>query len=72
MNTARWYYCADEDALLAFERALSRFVARDVRDRPVYLVESTWRLNYTREQHPKIEFFETSDGLAARRAAEGR
>ena len=72
LNTARWYYCADEDALLAFERALSRFVARDVRDRSVYLVESTWRLNYTREQHPKIEFFETSDGLAARRAAEGR
>jgi len=64
LATARWYRCDDEDAQLAFEKAMRRYIARDVRDRPVYLAESTWRLNYTSEQHPKIRFFETSDGLS--------
>jgi len=62
LATSRWYKCDDPIALAAFERAFSRYVARDVKDRPVYLVESVWRLNYTAEQHPKIRFFETSDG----------
>lgn len=66
LSTARWYYCDDEVALKAFEKALARYIARDVRGRPVYLVESAWRLNYTKEQHPKMEFFATSDGLADR------
>lgn len=61
--TARWYRCDDEDALKAFETALKQHLAVDVRDRPVFLAESAWRLNYTQEQHPKVEFFATSDGL---------
>ena len=62
LATARWYKSDDEDAVGAFERSVSRFVAKDVKGRPVYLVESAWRLNYTAEQHPKISFYETSDG----------
>ena len=62
LATARWYKSEDPDAVAAFERSMSRFVATDVKGRPVYLVESAWRLNYTAEQHPKIQFFETSDG----------
>jgi peptide chain release factor 3 len=62
LATARWYNAETEAAREAFERAVSRYVARDVKDRPVYLVESLWRLNYTAEQHPKVRFFETSDG----------
>lgn len=61
--TARWYRCDDEEALKTFESALKQHLAVDVRDRPVFLAESAWRLNYTQEQHPKIEFFATSDGL---------
>lgn len=61
--TARWYSCEDEDALAKFEKALQQHLALDVRERPVFLAESAWRLNYTQEQHPKIEFFATSDGL---------
>jgi peptide subunit release factor RF-3 len=38
-------------------------VARDVKERSVYLAESAWRLGYVKERHPKIEFFETSDGV---------
>lgn len=63
--TARWYRCDDEDALKSFENALKQHLAVDVRDRPVFLAESAWRLNYTQEQHPKIEFFATSDGLTS-------
>lgn len=61
--TARWYRCSDAVALAAFEQALSQHIAVDVRKRPVFLAESMWRLNYSKEQHPKIEFFATSDGL---------
>ncbi|MFT4706173.1 MAG: peptide chain release factor 3, partial [Bradymonadia bacterium] len=69
LSTARWYACDDDVAKDAFERSLSRFIAHDVKGRPVYLVESGWRLNYTREHHPKMEFFATSDGLATRTAS---
>ncbi len=62
LATARWYRAEDDESREAFERALSRYVAHDAKERPVYLVESNWRLNYTAEQHPKIRFFETSDG----------
>ncbi len=59
--TARWYRCRDEAALHAFEKDAQRHLARDVRDRPVFLCESNWRLNFTKEKHPKIEFYGTSD-----------
>lgn len=62
--TARWYRSSDDAALSAFEQALSQHISVDVRKRPVFLAESAWRLNYTKEQHPKIEFFATSDGLS--------
>lgn len=65
--TARWYCCDDEAALAKFEEALKSAIARDVRGRPVFLAESAWRLNYTKEQHPKIEFFATSDGPTSTR-----
>lgn len=63
LTTARWYGSHDAEALERFERAMRRQIARDVRDRPVFLSESQWRLSYTQEQHPKILFFATSDGL---------
>ena len=64
-STARWYKCEDEDARIKFEQTMARAIARDVRDRPVFLSESSWRLRYTKEKHPKVTFFETSDGLYA-------
>ncbi|MCA9563117.1 MAG: hypothetical protein KC561_06490, partial [Myxococcales bacterium] len=57
------YRCADQAQLEAFEKGMSRFIARDVKERPVYLAESSWRLGYTQEKYPAIEFFATSDGL---------
>jgi peptide chain release factor 3 len=64
LATARWYRCKDAKTLIDFEEAMRRYIARDVRDRPVYLAESAWRLNHTAEKFPKMEFFETSDGLS--------
>lgn len=62
-NTARWYHCDDEDKLKAFEKSQGRRIARDVKARPVFLAESTWRLNLAKERHEDVRFFETSDGL---------
>ena len=64
-QTARWYRCLDEEALERFESAMRSAIARDVRGRAVFLAESNWRLNYTKEQHPRVEFFGTSDGLSS-------
>jgi peptide chain release factor 3 len=63
LATARWYSCPDKEALSEFETALRRYIALDVKERPVFLAESNWRLNYVKERHPKIAFFETSDGV---------
>jgi peptide chain release factor 3 len=63
LATARWYRCSDARQLADFEQAMRRYIGRDVRDRPVYLAESTWRLSHTADKFPKVEFFETSDGL---------
>ncbi len=48
---------------LDFERKMRRYIARDVRDRPVFLAESNWRLGFTTEKFPDVAFFSTSDGL---------
>ena len=64
LATARWYRIDDTDKREAFERAMRRFIARDVRDRPVFLAESAWRLRHTEEKYPDVEFFATSDGLS--------
>lgn len=63
--TARWYRSSDPNELARFEQGMKSALARDVRDRPVFLAESNWRLNYTKDQYPKMEFFATSDGLSA-------
>jgi peptide chain release factor 3 len=63
LTTARWYRSSDPVAVAEFEQAFRRYVARDVKERSVYLAESAWRLGYVKERHPKIEFFETSDGV---------
>ena len=65
LATARWYRSKSEVALAAFEDGMRRYIARDVRNRPVYLAESNWRLGHTLEKYPKIEFFETIDGLTS-------
>jgi peptide chain release factor 3 len=65
LATARWYRSKNEAAITAFEDGMRRYIARDVRDRPVYLAESNWRLGHTLEKYPQIEFFETSDGLTS-------
>ena len=68
---ARWYHSDDKLVLAAFEGAMGQKIARDVKDRPVFLAESNWRLNLAIERHPEIQFFTTSDGLiqATRRSS---
>ncbi|TVQ95182.1 MAG: peptide chain release factor 3 [Deltaproteobacteria bacterium] len=65
LATARWYRCEDSRLLERFERDMSRNIARDVRGRPVFLAESSWRLGYTQEKYPDVQFFATSDGAGA-------
>jgi peptide chain release factor 3 len=67
LATARWYTCDDPVQLASFEETMRRYIAHDVKERPVYLAESTWRLGHTAEKFPRVKFFETSDGPGRQR-----
>jgi peptide chain release factor 3 len=60
---ARWYRCDNPTLLAQFERELSRFIARDVKRRPVFLAESNWRIDHTLQKFPAIQFATTSEGV---------
>jgi peptide chain release factor 3 len=62
---ARWYRCDNPETLVKFEKELSRFIARDVKRRPVFLAESNWRIEHTLQKFPTVEFVITSEGVAA-------
>ena len=63
LTTARWYRAEDPKVLATFEKAMARSIARDVKERPVFLAESAWRLRHTTEKFPEIRFFATSEGV---------
>ena len=63
LATARWYRGNTPALQTAFEKKFKSRIAVDVKGRPVFMAESTWKLRYTLEENPGIVFFETSDGL---------
>jgi len=63
LATARWYRGSSQAYQDAFEKKMKARLAVDVKGRAVFMAESAWRLRYTAEENPEIEFFETSDGL---------
>ena len=60
---ARWVGCEDKIKLKAFEKEALANLARDAEGHLAYLAPSEWRLGYTMEQWPEIEFFKTRDVL---------
>lgn len=58
---ACWVTSSDKKALDNFLTTRSRHIAHDKEDRPVYMAESEWMLNMTRETFPAISFHFTSE-----------
>lgn len=64
---ACWFTSEDKEA---YERFISRkhqHITYDKEDRPVFMAESEWNINVTREAFPEIEFHYTSEFKAGKK-----
>jgi peptide chain release factor 3 len=60
-STARWIKCEDKKRLAEFEKAFPANMAVDAEEHLAYLAPSAWKLKYTEEQWPDIEFLKTRE-----------
>ncbi len=58
---ALWVSCPDETVLDAFAERRRQQIAYDKEGRMVYLAESAWTLQMAKDNHPGIEFHQTSE-----------
>ena len=62
-QVARWVTCDDEKQLAAFKKTYDANLAEDGDGFLTYLAPSAWKLSYTEEQHPEIEFHKTREQI---------
>ena len=62
-QVARWVTCDDEKKLAAFKKTYDANLAEDGDGFLTYLAPSAWKLSYTEEQHPEIEFHKTREQI---------
>jgi peptide chain release factor 3 len=62
-QVARWVHCNDEARLNDFRRQFEMNLAEDADGCLTYLAPSEWKLNYTIEQWPEIQFHKTREQL---------
>ncbi|MDB5478435.1 MAG: hypothetical protein JWM96_930 [Alphaproteobacteria bacterium] len=60
-ETARWISASDKIELQKFIDRNRNQIAEDIDNRPVFLTNSTWELNYTKEKWPEIQFHTTRE-----------
>jgi peptide chain release factor 3 len=63
-TAACWVKSDDPEALEKFTRYFDSKIAADREGNLVFLTRNRWTLERTMEEHPKIRFFFTSDGLS--------
>ena len=61
LHKALWVTCEDAEALQAFRDRRRQQIAEDKEGRLVYLADSAWTLQMARDNHPEIQFHETSE-----------
>jgi len=62
-TTARWYHCQDENLVKKFEERYIAQIATDVKDKKIFLCNSTWDLDYARKKFEGLEFYQNSDHI---------
>ncbi len=60
-SRACWFTCENKLVLEKFLSVKSQNITYDKDDRPVYMAESEWHLNQTRQAYPDIQFHFTSE-----------
>jgi peptide chain release factor 3 len=58
---AFWVTYEDKEAYKVFETRRKRDLARDTSGNLVFLAESPWMLKMAQDNHPEMEFHETSE-----------
>ncbi|MFM2267298.1 MAG: hypothetical protein RL757_739 [Bacteroidota bacterium] len=61
LHKAFWIKCADRVALDEFLQRRRKDIGRDKHGNLVFLAETSWALQMAKENHAKMEFFETSE-----------
>lgn len=60
---ARWYHSEKEDVLKRFEERYIAQIATDVKEKKIFLCNSTWDLEYAQKKFEGMEFFQNSDHI---------
>ena len=61
LHKACWVHCDDREELKKFEERRRKDLAKDKDGKLVYLAESAWGLQTVQENHPAVEFRNTSE-----------
>jgi peptide chain release factor 3 len=62
-TTARWYHCPDEGVVKKFEERYIAQIATDVKEKKIFLCNSTWDLDYAKKKFEGLEFYQNSDHI---------
>ncbi|MBU2514406.1 peptide chain release factor 3 [bacterium] len=60
---ARWYHSDNEQVLKKFEERYIAQIAHDVKDKKIFLCNSTWDLDYAKKKFEGMEFYQNSDHI---------
>jgi len=60
---ARWYHSPDEDIVKRFEERYLGQIATDVKNKKIFLCNSTWDLDYAVKKFEGLSFFQNSDHI---------
>lgn len=60
---ARWYHSDDKRVLKQFEERYIGQLALDVKDKKIFLCNSTWDLEYAQKKYEGVEFYQNSDHI---------
>jgi peptide chain release factor 3 len=60
-TSARWVRCADPKAMREFEKGCQNHLARDAGGHLTFLAPTAWRLKFTMDEWPQVEFLKTRE-----------
>ena len=60
-TTARWVRCPDAKVMREFEKSCQNHLARDAGGHLTFLAPTAWRLKFTMDEWPQVEFLKTRE-----------
>ena len=60
---ARWYHCKSDKVMKQFEERYISQIALDVKEKKIFLCNSTWDLDYAQKKFEGMEFYQNSDHI---------